>query len=125
MLQHIALTINDSKEIERFYQDILQCTIKHKFTINEEITLQVFNFRESADVCLMVYEDIDFEIFIASQREKKVFSHISLAYRNAEQINNKAVQSGYKSLIRSNAGSHTYFIWDKSGNMFEIKEAAE
>jgi len=122
MLKHIALTINDSEEIERFYIEILQFAIKNKFTVNEKITRQVFNLNGCADVYLMVYEDIVFEVFISSKRERKVFSHIALAYPDAEIIYNKAIQSGYKGLVRSNSDNCTFFIRDKSANMFEIKE---
>jgi len=30
-----------------------------------------------------------------------------------------------KSFIKENRGNNTYFIWDKSRNMFEIKEIIE
>lgn len=63
-----------------------------------------------------------FEIFISASKEKKVFSHVCFAYRNAEITYKKAIELGYKTFIKKNPNSKTYFIWDRSGNMFEIKE---
>jgi catechol 2,3-dioxygenase-like lactoylglutathione lyase family enzyme len=53
MLQHIALTVNDSEEIENFYEDVLLFTLKHKFTVNDKLSETVFNVREETDVYVM------------------------------------------------------------------------
>lgn len=125
MLQHIALTINDSEEIENFYENILLFSLKHKFSVNGEITRQVFNTEETVDIYMMGHYDTQLEIFLSPKKERKVFSHICLAYWKAEITYKKAVELGYKALIKKNPVSDTYFIWDKSGNMFEIKEIVE
>lgn len=121
VLQHIALTINDSEEIENFYESILLFSLKHKFSVNGEIIRQIFNTGETVDVYMMEHQDTHLEIFLSPKKERKVFSHICLAYWNAEIYYNKAVEIGYKALVKKNPVNDTYFIWDKSGNMFEIK----
>ncbi|MBN1119294.1 MAG: VOC family protein [Bacteroidales bacterium] len=125
MLQHIALTINDSEEIENFYENILLFSLKHKFSVNGEITRQIFNTGETVDVYMMGHQDTHLEIFLSPKKERKVFSHICLAYWKAEITYKKAVEFGYKALVKKNPVNDTYFIWDKSGNMFEIKEIVE
>ena len=122
MIQHIALTINDSAEIKNFYENILLFSLKHKSTVNGEITRQVFNNGETVDVFMMEHLGIQLEIFLSPKKERKIFSHICLAYKKAEIIYSKTVKLGYKALVKKNPVSDTYFIWDKSGNMFEIKE---
>jgi len=125
MLHHIALTINDSEEIENFYENILLFSLKHKFTMNGEIARQVFNIEETVDVYMMGYHNTELEIFLSPKKERKVFSHICLVYWKAEITYNKAVEQGYKALVKKNPVNDTYFIWDKSGNMYEIKELQE
>ncbi|MFN2396768.1 MAG: VOC family protein [Bacteroidales bacterium] len=125
MLQHIALTINDSEEIENFYENILLFSLKYKFSVNGEIVREIFNTEEIVDVYMMGHHDTRLEIFLSPKKEKKVFSHICLAYWKAEIAYNKAIKYGYKALVKNNPKSNTYFIWDKSGNMFEIKEIVE
>jgi len=73
----------------------------------------------------MNYQDVQFEIFISLRKEKKVFSHVCLAYWKAELTYNNAKKLGYKAIIKNNPDNDTYFIWDKSGNMFEIKEITQ
>lgn len=122
MLHHIALTINDSEEIENFYEGVLLFSMKHKFTVNGEITRQIFNAEGTIDVYIMTYHDTQLEIFISPKKERKVFSHICLAFREAEITYQKAVERGYKAFFKKNPVNDTYFIWDKSGNIFEIKQ---
>ncbi|MBN1416113.1 MAG: hypothetical protein JW973_13510 [Bacteroidales bacterium] len=122
MLQHIAFAINNQKEIEAFYEKILLFTAIRNFSINSKLSQTIFNVPERTDVYVMGNNDIQFEIFITQREERKVFSHICLGYVQSETIYNKAVNAGYKAIIRERSNSCTYFIWDKSGNMFEIKE---
>ncbi len=125
MLHHIALTLNDSKEIEKFYEEVLLFNMHRKFSVNGEVTRPIFNVEGITDVYIMNHEDLQFEIFISLKKEKKVFSHVCLTYRNSETIYNNAKKSGYIALIKKGKGHSTYFIWDKSRNMFEIKDLQE
>jgi len=125
MLHHIALTVNDFEEIENFYEDVLLLTIHHQFSVSEEISRGLFNIMASADVYMMERQDVRFEIFISEKREKRAFSHVCLVYREAKQVYKKAVEIGYQVRVKQNPKGETYFIRDKSGNMFEIKELIE
>lgn len=125
MLQHIALTISDSEEIENFYEDILLFNLRHKFSLSKGTSMQFFNIEEKADVYVMEHHNTQLEIFLSPGKERKVFSHICLAYWKAEIAYKKAVEHGYKALVKMNPVNNTCFIWDKSGNMFEIKHIQE
>ncbi|MCW0484909.1 VOC family protein [Gaoshiqia sediminis] len=122
MLLHIALTIIDPVEIENFYKEVLQLTIRRKFLISSEMSQNIFQTEEAAEIYVMENESVQFEIFISCEKEKKVFSHVCLAYREAKDIYEKAVALGYKAMIKRNPGNDTYFIRDKNENLFEIKD---
>ena len=122
MLQDIALTVNDWEEIENFYEEILLFNMQRKFSMNGKIIQQIFNVEGVTDVYVMGHQDVQFEIFISPKKERKVFSHVCLAFWKAEITYNNAVDAGYKALIKKSEGHNTYFIWDKSENMFEIIE---
>jgi len=121
MLRHIALTVNDSEEIKNFYEEVLLFHQKHKHSVDGEVIRQIFNLDRPTEVYIMEHHDVQFEIFMSPKKEKKVFSHVCLAFRNAEVIYNNTLKLGYKVIIKNNPRNNTYFIWDKSGNMFEIK----
>lgn len=122
MLQHIALTVNNQDEIENFYKEVLQFNTIYQFSINKETSDLIFNVNDSFDVYLMEFKEVKLEIFICQLKEEKIFSHVCLSYSDSENIYKKAVNLGYKTLIKMNPQKNTYFIWDNSNNMFEIKE---
>ncbi len=122
MLLHVAITIHSSKEIENFYKKILLFTVQRKFSLNKETSQKIFNTEEVVDVYLMEHQSVQFEIFVSRKKEEKLFSHVCLAYRQTNTIYEKAIKQGYETQIKRNKENNTYFIWDKSGNMFEIKE---
>ncbi|MBN1158940.1 MAG: VOC family protein [Bacteroidales bacterium] len=120
-LQHLGLTVNDPEEIKNFYEEILLFSMKHQFTLDAKITGKIFGMTKNIDVCLMEYQNTRFEIFTDPIPERKTFTHICLAYPEHEAIYSKAIKKGYKGTIKENPGHNTCFIWDNSGNMFEIK----
>jgi len=123
MIQHVGLTINDSTEIRDFYAEIMQFSVQKSFSMNEEVNRLIFGLNGKVDVYLMEKEGLQLELFISKNQEKKHYTHTCLACANAALMFEKADEKGYKSLAKENReGKHTYFIWDKSGNMFEIKE---
>lgn len=121
-LQHIGLSVNNFNEINNFFKEILHFNLHHTFSINEEITHHIFQINEKVDVYVMEHQNVEFELFVSTNNERKVFSHVCLAYPNAETIFKSAIEAGYRSVIRHGKMNDTYFIWDESGNMFEIKE---
>jgi len=122
MFQHIALTINDPCEISAFYQNVLQGKVLRQFSLNPDITHTIFNTEGPVEVFVAEVQNTLLEIFLTSETENKVFSHICFSYRNADQVFNKALELGYMALVKKSPSHNTYFIHDKSGNMFEIKE---
>ncbi len=123
MIHHIALTVNDFSDINNFYEDVLNLSKLYQFILSDELSQKIFSKEKGAEVYVMKKNDIQFEIFVSKQKEGKVFSHTCLTYENSEEILQKAKTNGYKVVVKPNHGKKdTYFIWDRSGNLFEIKE---
>ena len=123
MLHHIGLSVNQPEDIQNFYEEVLLFQIKHRTSIDGKIIEKIFQVPENVDICFMENQDTLFEIFIHSLQEKNVFSHVCLSYTGHTDIYHNAIQRGYRSVIKENPNHDTYFIWDHSGNMFEIKKA--
>ncbi|HKK81685.1 MAG TPA: VOC family protein [Prolixibacteraceae bacterium] len=123
MIQHIALTINNPDEITNFYKDVFMVEIHHQFSLTRDLSQMIFNREGDFDVSVMRNDEMEFELFLTDEVEKKVFSHTCLSFKNSQQIMEKAQKAGYRTVIKPrNDGCDTYFIWDKSGNLFEVKE---
>lgn len=123
MIQHIALTINNRDELKNFYKDVFMSEMHHQFSLTPDLSRMIFNRDGNFDVAVMRTDEVEFELFLTDEIEKKVFSHACLSFENSRQIMEKAQKAGYRTVIKPrNDGYDTYFIWDKSGNLFEIKE---
>jgi len=122
-LNHVAFSVNDSEEIENFYEDILGFSLQRKFLMDAGISLKFFGKEKEIDVYFMEKDDVGLEIFLYPEKGRKTFPHLCLEYPNSNTVFYKARKLGCKTEIKINPGrSDTYFIWDRSGNMFELKE---
>lgn len=64
------------------------------------------------------------EIFLYPEKGKRIFPHYCLEYAGNNIVYSKAQKRGYKAEVKINPGrNNTFFVWDKTGNMFELKEA--
>jgi len=121
-LAHIALSVNDFNEIKDFYEDILSFTFRYKFKIDDALSHTIFNMRGDTDVYIVEQQDTKLEIFLTQRKEKKAFAHVCLCISTSGMVYEKAKKSGYRTRVKDNGLNNTYFIWDKSGNLFEIKD---
>jgi catechol 2,3-dioxygenase-like lactoylglutathione lyase family enzyme len=123
MIKHIGITIGDSTEIQNFYQNILGMNIVKQFTISSEESDNIFRIRNGTDVFLMNKEETYFEIFIHKCKKNKNYNHICLEVENRAEIVKKAKAESYSCKIIEREDFDLVFVSDKSGNVFEIKEA--
>ncbi|GEM_PF-2141976 len=121
VLRHITLIINDSEEIENFYENILLFSLKHEFSVNGDIIRQIFNTGETVDAYMMEHQDTHHEIFLSPKKERKVFSHICLAYWNATIYYNKAVEMGYKAMVKKILSTITILSMIKARIYLKLK----
>jgi catechol 2,3-dioxygenase-like lactoylglutathione lyase family enzyme len=122
MIHHIALTVNYTSELEAFYENVLMFNVHHRFLLAAEWSDSIFNMKGETEVVVMRHQDMEFELFMNQESEKKTFAHVCLTYWKSELIYANAQRAGYRAIIKPRQGHDTYFVWDKSGNLFEIKE---
>jgi catechol 2,3-dioxygenase-like lactoylglutathione lyase family enzyme len=122
-LNHVALSVNDPEEIENFYENILEFNLKRMFSMDAGTSLKFFGKEKEIDVYFMEKDSVGVEIFLYPEKGKETFPHLCLEYHNSNTVFDNAGRLGYKTEIKINPGGNdTYFIWDRSGNMFELKE---
>jgi catechol 2,3-dioxygenase-like lactoylglutathione lyase family enzyme len=121
-LEHIALSISDHKEIERFYKKVLGMKQIKNFVLKRELTASIFEIDEEIDVFLLQKDNLIFEIFITTVFSRQTFNHICFSINNRERFVNKIIKSGYKVLRVEREFFDLIFIRDQDGNIFEIKE---
>ena len=122
-LEHIAISIHEVKEIKDFYQEILGFKIIRKFEINRELTARLFGIEQQTEVFLMEREGILLEIFISKTAKKEHLNHVCISSRDRDELIEKIRKNNYKITIINRNNFDLVFIYDRSGNIFEIKES--
>ncbi len=121
-LEHIAISVNNSSEIENFYRDILGMNVVKSFTLNKSLAENIFGIEKDISVFLVKKDELILEIFVVAMQDGLGFNHICLAVKNREELVAKAEQNNYKCIRIEREISDLIFVKDKSGNIFEIKE---
>lgn len=121
-LEHIALSVSDYKEIEKFYTNILGMKQIKNFVLRKELADNIFDINEEITVFLLQNDELIFEIFITTGYRKKAFDHICISIKNREKFIDKVLLNGYNVIRIEREIFDLIFIKDKDGNIFEIKE---
>ncbi|MFP4023673.1 MAG: VOC family protein [Thiohalospira sp.] len=120
-LEHIAITINNSDEIINFYEHILGMEQVRNFVLDKTLSTKIFGVNENLPVYLMQRDDLAIEIFIYKQKLQSV-NHLCISIENRENLIKEVQEKGYENIIIEREQPDLVFIYDKSGNIFEIKQ---
>lgn len=125
VLEHIALVCKSENEIEDFYRDILGFEIARCFELNKKLSSEIFNVDKDVKVYLLKKDDIFIEAFINPAQDKinHDFRHICISLEDREEIINRLLEKKYNVLRIKRDKSDLVFMKDKSGNIFEVKQA--
>ena len=121
-LAHIALSVSDYKEIEKFYTNVLGMKQIKNFVLRKNLASNIFGINEEIIVFLLQRDKVVFEIFITTVYRKQAFDHVCISIKNREKFINKVLLNGYKVIRIEREIFDLIFIKDKDGNIFEIKE---
>lgn len=121
-LAHIALSVSDYKEIEKFYTNVLGMKQIKTLVLRKDLAVNIFEINEEITVFLLQKDRVVFEIFITTEYRKQAFDHVCISIKNREEFINKVLLNGYKVIRIKRELFDLIFIKDKDGNSFEIKE---
>lgn len=122
MLNHIGISISDPSEINTFYQEILEMKLVKQFTLNSDLSKQIFQINKETNVFLMQKDNLILEIFINENSALKQYNHICVNVYSRSKLIKKAKEDHYTCTIIPRKKHDLVFIEDKTGNVFEIKE---
>jgi len=121
-LNHIAITITDFSEIKDFYKDLLGMKDVRQFTLNKNLSKNIFGLEKETIAYLLQKDELFFEIFILPQDIEKGFNHICFSVPDREEIVKQAKHKNYVVTRIEREHFDLIFVKDKSGNIFEIKQ---
>lgn len=119
-VKHIALEIVEN-DLNDFYQDILHCKVISKRILNKDDANQIFGVNNSVNIYYVKGDGFELELFVNHDSSAQQFSHICLETERANEIFQQSLKEEYRVKKRGREQSPTYFIKDRNGNIFEIK----
>ena len=122
MLNHIGITIKNVSEIKNFYQDILGMKIVKQFTINNELSNQIFGINKETELCLIQKDDLILELFINKNSVPNRYDHICISVSSRSDLIRQAKNNDYTCVIIPRENFDLVFVKDRLGNVFEVKE---
>ena len=122
-LEHVALSILDRNEIEGFYMEVLGMELVRSFSLNKVLAKDIFGMEEETEVFLVQKDNLQLELFLAPEKTDHACEHLCFATTHREELFEKAKRNSYRVFRQEREFSDLVFIWDKSGNIFEVKES--
>lgn len=120
-LEHIALSVIESSEVDSFYLGVLGANVMHHFSLNKELAGQIFGIQREIPVTLVQKDDLFMELFVDPQQHPRDFRHICISMDDRTKLVEKARKKDYECVQIKRNDKELVFIKDKSGNIFEIK----
>lgn len=122
VLHHVALQYFDRGKAEIFFTKVLNLTLKKTFTLNKELSKNIFGINEEVIVDVYSNKDCYFEIFITKRKTKYYYEHISIEVSNLDEFIKKCKKYNIEPIFIKKDEKTLIFIKDYAGNLFEIKE---
>jgi len=121
-LEHVALSITVPEDVKNFYQDIFGMSKIKGFVLNKSLANDIFGINKDTEVFLLQKDLLFFEIFVVNTTGTHNFNHLCLALDDRKSVFETAQQKGYSGIYKQRESSELFFLKDKSGNVFELKE---
>lgn len=121
-LHHVALQYFDRGKAEIFFTKILNLHLKKTFTINKELSNNIFGIKEEVIIDVYSNDSCYFEIFITERKTKYNYEHVSIEISNKEEFIKRCKKYNIQPMFIEKDEKTLLFIKDYAGNLFEIKE---
>lgn len=121
-LEHVALSVTDSREIEDFYHDVLGMREQRTFVLSADLAAEIFGTNDEVTICLMQKDSVFFEIFISTSKHPRGYTHTCLSFDDKETVLRRAKQKGYDTIRVRSKNRDLTFLRDRDDNLIEIKE---
>ena len=121
VLQHIAINCKSREDANIFFTKILDLKLQKSYSLNPELSKQIFNTFKQVDI--FVYGDnfIVFEVFITQKEIKHFFEHVCIKLTDKKKFIEKCKKYGLKPYQINKEKKKLLFVKDFSGNLYEIK----
>jgi len=121
--QHLGISITEKSDIGEFYQEILGLQIQREFTLKSVLVRQIFRLEREIKVIAGTIGTLNIELFLVENNPGFTCEHICFVTENRPALMKNCRAKDYPMTIIERKPSDIVFVRDRSGNLFEIKEA--
>jgi len=127
MVHHLGIGISDPGEVKRFYENVLGFELKYDFQVIAERAKIIFGIEKFVKVYAVVKNELKIELFEVPENKVSHVNHVCLVDDGRDEMYQKASDSGYwcVKVLRTDNNGEVYFIKDKEGNLFELKDSSQ
>ncbi len=123
-LIHVGLACSSEENANHFFGYLLGLPMTRRSSLPEDLAIRLFGIEERCEILYFGNDAIMFEIFLtgwAEQTPRKV-SHACIEVENREELLERAATSGYEVREAPRQDESVFFLSDRDGNLFEVKE---
>lgn len=119
---HIAVQCKNRKNAKIFYSDILGLPLEKTFSLDEDLSREIFGINKKVDVDVYSNGQLKFEIFIVQDVEKQGYCHSCIEVNSKDEFLSNCKKYNIQTILVDKNGKKLLFAKDSSDNLFEIKE---
>ena len=122
-LHHIALQVSDREKAELFFTKVLDIPKVKSFSLSHDLASTIFGIQETVEIDVYDNGVSRFELFITSPLSSHGFCHSCIDVPSIKDLLKKCRAYGVRSKVVKKGEKDLFFIWDFSGNLYEIKQS--
>jgi hypothetical protein len=120
-IMHIALNYPDKEKADVFFIEILNLKLQKSFSLNPDLSKQIFNLSEQVDVFVYGDDFTVFEVFITEKKVRHSFEHVCIKIDDKKEFIEKCKKYRLKIYQVNKDEKKLLFVKDFSGNLYEVK----
>lgn len=123
-LIHIGLVASCEDNASRFYHELLGLALTRRSELPEALASRLFGLEKGCEILYFGNDAILFEVFVTGWPEKteRKISHTCIEVEDRGGLLARAGKLGFEVIEAPRNDYSVYFLSDRDGNLFEVKE---
>jgi hypothetical protein len=122
IVQHVALECFSVQSADTFFITVLGIPKVKSTLLPSELCSSIFRIDRSVQMETYDAGGVRFEVFITPEPVRSSFGHIGIAVEKKTDFVMRCQQQGLAPFFVEKNGKQLLFVWDFSGNLFEVVE---
>ena len=123
VLHHVAVQCDTFEHAQSFFTRILNLKKKKSFTLDAEISQQIFSLNNPVTIVVFENDTMQIEVFITKEKTEPIgYGHLCLIVPEKNLFIQICQKEGLQPFKIIKGEKQLLFVHDFAGNLYEIKE---